>query len=73
MHIHTHKHDKIHETPQRRIKNNKTYIINKKKTTKKRTSTIIKKFFFLNHELNKNVTFKKKLQKKEIQDDKTQI
>lgn len=46
MHIHTHKHDKIHETPQRRIKNNKTYIINKKKTTKKRTSTIIKKFFF---------------------------
>lgn len=72
MHIHTHKHDKIHETPQRRIKNNKTYTHKPKKQPKKITSTIIKNFF-LNHELNKNVTFKKKLQKKEIQDDKTQI
>lgn len=35
MHIHTHKHDKIHETPQRRIKNNKTYTHKPKKTTQK--------------------------------------
>jgi len=46
MHIHTHKHDKIHETPQRRIKNNKTYTHKPKKQPKKITSTIIKKFFF---------------------------